>query len=137
MDTTEVSFDVYLMNGHRIPVKCLATDCSSRVLELVCAALDMPSEYTYYFGLFMLKNDEQRHSDTEIKRRLMDFESPFITQKTLGSEYKCVLRKSYWDLAYDLEVSSLFQETGLLLNEHILTGDEGPSGHESPLRADC
>lgn len=90
------------MNGHCIPVKCLATDCSSRVLELACSALALPQEYTYYFALFLVDKKDTA-GDLVIKRRLMDFESPFATQQSLKG-LQCVLRKCYWDGAYDQQV---------------------------------
>lgn len=102
VQNTEVTFDVYLLNGHRIPVKCWATDCSSKLLELVCTDLALPRDFTYYFALYLLRKDEK--GDVVITRRLMDFEAPFITQRSLGHDHKCVLRKCYWDAAYDQEL---------------------------------
>lgn len=99
----EVTFDVYLMNGHRIPVKCLATDPSSKLLELVCDAVSLPRELTYFFALFLLRKDDQS-GDVVIQRKLMDFEAPYITHSNSGPDFKCVLRKCYWDAAYDLEL---------------------------------
>lgn len=90
------------MNGHCVPLKCLSTDSSNRLLELACAAVALPPEFTYYFALFLVGKDEA--GDTVIHRKLMDCEAPFITQKTLGSDYRCVLRKSYWDSALDQDL---------------------------------
>lgn len=40
-----------------------------------------------------------------VLRKLQDFESPFITYKYMSSmDTKIVLRKSYWDTTYDLEL---------------------------------
>lgn len=82
VENSAVTFDVYLMNGHRIPVKCWATDPSSKVLEQACTYLELPREYTYYFALFLLRKDER--GEVLIKRKLMDFESPYITQQNIG-----------------------------------------------------
>lgn len=102
VENSAVTFDVYLMNGHRIQIDCWATDPSSKVLELACSSIELPREYTYYFALFLLRKDER--GEILIKRKLMDFESPYITQRNIGEDYKCVLRKCYWDPAYDLEL---------------------------------
>lgn len=127
-----VNVDVYLMNGHRIPVQCRTTDCSSRVLELACDALELPREFTYYFALFLLRKDEC--GDVIMKRKLMDFEAPHLTlsqRNAGGGDYKCVLRKCYWDPAYDLEVmrdpvalNLLFIQTVVDCERWIVTGVE-------------
>lgn len=42
---------------------------------------------------------------SSVLRKLQDFESPFITYKYMSSMgTKIVLRKSYWDTTYDLEL---------------------------------
>lgn len=61
----------------------------------------MPDEYIYYFGLFLIRKDIS--GDVTIVRKLMDFESPFISLKT-NSECKIIIRKNYWDPQYDLEL---------------------------------
>lgn len=91
------------MNGFRIAVTCLTTDCSSRVLEKACAAVDLPRDFTYYFALFLMRKDGQ--GNIVFQRKLMDFEAPYITQRTMGADdYKCVVRKCFFDPCYDLEL---------------------------------
>lgn len=102
VSTNEVTFDVHLLNGSRLPIKCLTTDNSSKILELACTELNLPRDYTFYFALFLLCKDTA--GEVVIKRRLMDFEAPYITQSNLGTGHKCVLRKCYWDAAYDQEL---------------------------------
>lgn len=99
----EVTFNVFLMNDHHIPVKCWSTDCSTQVLELVCNALNLPQDYTHYFGLFLVTKEEGGNVD--VKRRLLNFESPYVSQKYIDGCH-CVLRKCYWDAAYDQELMS-------------------------------
>lgn len=42
-----------------------------------------------------------------VLRKLQDFESPFITHKYMSSmNTRIVLRKNYWDTAYDVELLS-------------------------------
>ncbi|PSN32989.1 Sorting nexin-17, partial [Blattella germanica] len=41
-----------------------------------------------------------------VLRKLQDFESPYISQKSIQGVHRVVLRKSYWDPGYDLELMS-------------------------------
>lgn len=80
-ESREVNLDVYLMNGVRIKVDCYTTECSSKILEKVCQCLDLPKEYTYYFGLFLIKKEND--GGVTLVRKLMDFEAPYISQRFL------------------------------------------------------
>ncbi|XP_067008355.2 sorting nexin-17 [Anabrus simplex] len=100
----EVTLDVFLMNGYRISLKVLTTERSDQVLEKVCQQINLPSEYVYYFSLFLIKKEED--GDITILRKLQDFESPYISQKSIQGVHRVVLRKSYWDPSYDLELMS-------------------------------
>jgi len=96
-----VVLDVFLMNGHKITINIVSTDQTEEVLEGVSSQIDLPDEFVYYFGLYLVKKEDQ--SDNTIVRKLQDFESPFISLKSankLGS-HRIVLRKSYWDMAFD------------------------------------
>lgn len=97
----EVSLDVFLMNGYRILTKAFTTDCSSKVLEKACSLIDLPKEYTYYFSLYLVRNET--NGDVAISKKLMDFEAPHISQKQ-WEDCKIVIRTSYWDANYDLEL---------------------------------
>uniref|UniRef100_A0A1Q3FLS6 Putative sorting nexin n=1 Tax=Culex tarsalis TaxID=7177 RepID=A0A1Q3FLS6_CULTA len=97
----EVSVDVFLMNGYRIQTKAFTTDCSSKVLEKACAFIDLPKEYTYYFSLYLVRKES--NGDIAITKKLMDFEAPYISQKQ-WEDCKIVIRTSYWDANYDLEL---------------------------------
>lgn len=46
---------------------------------------------------------DNNNGDITIVRKLMDFESPFITLKT-SSDCRIIIRKNYWDPQYDLEL---------------------------------
>jgi hypothetical protein len=41
----------------------------------LCTDIGVPSEYTYYFALFLMEDKEGR----KIIRRLQEFECPFVT----------------------------------------------------------
>lgn len=95
------SLDVYLMNGHKITVKIMSTDQTEDLLEAVASQIELPDEYVYYFGLYLVQKEDG--GDNSIVRKLQEFESPYISLKyanKVGS-HRIVLRKSVWDLAYE------------------------------------
>lgn len=100
----EVPLDVFLMNGYKVLLSVMTTERSDQVLEKACDKLSLPSEYVYYFSLFLIKREED--GDITILRKLQDFESPYISQKSIQGVHRVVLRKSYWDPGYDLELMS-------------------------------
>ncbi|XP_063218713.1 sorting nexin-17-like [Bacillus rossius redtenbacheri] len=90
-----VPLNVYLMNGTIVSVHVSTTEKSDEVLEKVCLHLGLPKEHTCYFSLFLIKREED--GDITILRKLHEFESPYISQKTIKDGHRIVLRKSYWD----------------------------------------
>lgn len=90
IESNEVTLDVYLMNGYRIPVSCYTTDCTSRVLEKAARNIDLSSEYVDFFALYLMRTEQ--NGDTTLVRRLMDFEAPYITQRILD-DCQIVIRK--------------------------------------------
>ncbi|KAL3889927.1 hypothetical protein ACJMK2_002244 [Sinanodonta woodiana] len=96
-----VTLEVFLMNGHRIPVNIMSTDQTDEVLEAVASQIDLTDEFVYYFGLYLVKKEDK--GDNSIVRKFQDFESPYISLKSANKEatHRIVLRKSYWDPAYD------------------------------------
>ncbi|KAK7863145.1 hypothetical protein R5R35_012761 [Gryllus longicercus] len=98
----EVPLEVFLMNGFQISLKVLTTERSDQVLEKVCQQINLASEYVYYFSLFLIKREDD--GDITVLRKLQDFESPYISQKSIQGVHRVVLRKSYWDPSYDLEL---------------------------------
>uniref|UniRef100_A0A182JDB1 Uncharacterized protein n=1 Tax=Anopheles atroparvus TaxID=41427 RepID=A0A182JDB1_ANOAO len=100
-DCTEVTLDVYLMNGYRIAANVYTTDCTSKVLEKACALIDLPKERVGYFALYLMRKEAS--GVLTIVKRLMDFEAPYISQKR-WDDCKLVLRTGYWDACYDLEL---------------------------------
>ncbi|KDR21557.1 sorting nexin-17 [Zootermopsis nevadensis] len=100
----EVPLDVFLMNGYKISLNVVTTERSDQVLEKACHQLNLPNEYVYYFSLFLINREED--GDITILRKLQDFESPYISEKSIQGVHRVVLRKSYWDPGYDLELMS-------------------------------
>lgn len=87
----EVDLEVFLMNDHKIIVRGLTVLQTDEVLERVCRQLDVPEEFVYYFGLYLLERKPSGHMT--ITRKLQHFESPYISQKSNGIS-KIVLRKA-------------------------------------------
>lgn len=82
-------------------VNIYTTEDSMKVLEKSLKLIDLPDDYIYYFALFLIRKEND--GGVTIVRRLMDFESPFITHKA-AENCKIVIRKNYWDGAYDAEL---------------------------------
>ncbi|XP_041361399.1 sorting nexin-17-like isoform X2 [Gigantopelta aegis] len=96
-----VSLAAYLMNGHKITVNIVSTNQTEEILEAVASQIEIPDEYVYYFGLYLVRKEEG--GDNSIVRKLQDFESPYISLKAANKEgvHRIVLRKSYWDSSFD------------------------------------
>ncbi|XP_048660606.1 sorting nexin-17 isoform X4 [Marmota marmota marmota] len=101
--TEEVSLEVLLSNGQKVLVNVLTSDQTEDVLEAVAAKLDLPDDLIGYFSLFLVR--EREDGAFSFVRKLQEFELPYVSVTSLRSqEYKIVLRKSYWDSAYDDDV---------------------------------
>lgn len=90
MQPHEVTLDVYLMNGYRIPVSCYTTDFTSKILEKAAQNIDLAPQFVEYFTLYLMRTE--KNGDTTLVRRLMDFEAPYITQRVLN-DCQIVIRK--------------------------------------------
>ncbi|XP_077990465.1 sorting nexin-17-like [Glandiceps talaboti] len=97
-DAEDVQLDLYLLNGHKITVQISSTDQTDDVLEVVASQIELTDDFVYYFALFLIKEEAPSFS---IVRKMQDFESPYISLKTAGNKHRIVLRKSFWDSAYD------------------------------------
>ncbi|GJQ68174.1 hypothetical protein Trydic_g10737 [Trypoxylus dichotomus] len=98
----ELKLDIYTMNNYQISLRVLSTDRTEQVLAKACKHINLPLEYTSYFALFLIKKEE--NGDIVILRKLQDFESPYISYKSVHESNRIVIRKSYWDNDYDLEL---------------------------------
>ncbi|XP_029087717.1 sorting nexin-17 isoform X2 [Monodon monoceros] len=74
-----------------------------RAQQAVAAKLDLPDDLIGYFSLFLVR--EKEDGAFSFVRKLQEFELPYVSVASLRSqEYKIMLRKSYWDSAYDDDV---------------------------------
>ncbi len=97
----EVILDVFQMNWQCIKVKVYSTDRTDLVLDAVSNALNLMPQSIPYFCIYIVKRDDSHCIPI---RRLQNFESPYLSLKTLNSVDSChyiVVRKSYWDSLYD------------------------------------
>jgi len=104
----EVDLDVFLMNDSKTTVRGLTILQTEEVLEKVCQQLGVPDEFVYYFALYLIQRDEAT-GKVSILRKLQDYESPYISQKSIFSKNascKLVLRKSSWDSKIDDQLLS-------------------------------
>uniref|UniRef100_A0A8C1K084 Sorting nexin-17 n=1 Tax=Cyprinus carpio TaxID=7962 RepID=A0A8C1K084_CYPCA len=101
--TEEVQLEIYLSNGQKVKVNILTSDQTEDVLEAVASKLDLPDELVGYFSLFLVQ--ERGDGGCTYVRKLQEFELPYVSITSLhSSDYRIVLRKSYWDTAYDSDV---------------------------------
>ncbi|MBN3286777.1 SNX17 protein, partial [Polyodon spathula] len=69
----------------------------------VASKLDLPDDLVGYFSLFLIR--EGKDGGCTFVRKMQEFELPFVSVTSLRNpEYRIVLRKSYWDSAYDNDV---------------------------------
>ena len=120
--TEEVSLEVLLSNGQKVLVNVLTSDQTEDVLEAVAAKLDLPDDLIGYFSLFLVREKE----DGSFVRKLQEFELPYVSVTSLPSqEYKIVLRKSYWDSAYDDDVMENRVDLNLLYAQTVADIEHG------------
>nr|XP_029534576.1 sorting nexin-17 [Oncorhynchus nerka] len=101
--TEEVPLEIYLSNGQKVEVNILTSDQTEDVLEAVASKLDLPDELVGYFSLFLVR--EGVDGGLTFVRKLQEFELPYVSVTSLrSSEFHIILRKSYWDTAYDSDV---------------------------------
>uniref|UniRef100_A0A8C4ZII3 Sorting nexin-17 n=1 Tax=Gadus morhua TaxID=8049 RepID=A0A8C4ZII3_GADMO len=101
--TEEVTLEVGLSNGQKVTVSILTSDQTEDVLEAVASKLDLPDDLVGYFSLFLVR--ESVDGGLTFVRKLQEFELPYVSITSLRStEFHILLRKSYWDMAYDVDV---------------------------------
>ncbi|KAJ8923688.1 hypothetical protein NQ315_010269 [Exocentrus adspersus] len=97
-----IQTNVYTMNNYHIPIRVSTFDGTGHVLTKVVKYMSLPVEYMQYFSLYLIKKDNS--GDIIVLRKLLDFESPYISHKSMRDANKIVIRKSYWDTNYDFEL---------------------------------
>ncbi|CAG5128901.1 unnamed protein product [Candidula unifasciata] len=100
-EAERVSLDTFLMNGHKITISLMSTDQTDDVLEAVAQQIEIPDDFVHYFGLFLVKKEDD--GDSSIVRKLQEFESPYLSLKAANKHgvHRIVLRKGYWDPSFD------------------------------------
>lgn len=93
-----ISLEILLPNDYQLKVNCRVMDNASIVLSKVINCLHLPKDMVNYFGLFLIRKDEQ--DSLILLRKLMDFESAYISRLYLQS-CQIQLRKTYWNTNYD------------------------------------
>lgn len=101
--THEVDIEISLMNGYRIPLSVSSTDSSGTLLDLACNCISLPKELNKYFSLYLFNWSCAKDGQPALKK-LEVFESPYISQRYVRPEDRLVLRKSYWDNCYDIDL---------------------------------
>nr|CAD7603277.1 unnamed protein product [Timema genevievae] len=108
-------------------------ECGARPMQKVCQQINLPVVYVYYFSLFLIKREEDGSitdllcclSYVVVLRKLQDFESPYISQKSIKGVNRVTLRKSYWDPGYDLELMSDSVALNLLYVQTVADVEHG------------
>uniref|UniRef100_A0A672N357 Sorting nexin-17-like n=1 Tax=Sinocyclocheilus grahami TaxID=75366 RepID=A0A672N357_SINGR len=99
--TEEVQLEIYLSNGQKVKVNILTSDQTEDVLEvrmLFCT-------HTFHLVSHSLVQTSLTSHGAPDVRKLQEFELPYVSITSLHSpDYRIVLRKSYWDTAYDSDV---------------------------------
>lgn len=89
----EMRLDIYTMSNTQISLSVLSTDRTEQVLIKSCKQINLPVEYISYFALFLIKRHE--NGDISMLRKLQDFESPYISYKSVPECNRIVIRKRY------------------------------------------
>ncbi|MCJ8743681.1 hypothetical protein PDJAM_G00096880 [Pangasius djambal] len=101
--TEEVQLEVHLSNSQKVKVNILTSDQTEDVLEAVASKLELPDELVGYFSLFLVQDGA--NGGCTFVRKLQEFELPYVSVTSLRNpDYHIILRKSYWDSAYDSDV---------------------------------
>ncbi|XP_026105621.1 sorting nexin-17-like, partial [Carassius auratus] len=96
--TEEVQLEIYLSNGQKVKVNILTSDQTEDVLEL-----DLPMSWWILQPLSWFRRGGM--GGCTYVRKLQEFELPYVSITSLHSpDYRIILRKSYWDTAYDSDV---------------------------------
>uniref|UniRef100_A0A6P4EK34 Sorting nexin-17 n=1 Tax=Drosophila rhopaloa TaxID=1041015 RepID=A0A6P4EK34_DRORH len=103
--------------GERILVSCSVQQNARALLRSVCQDLQLPEELVRFFCLFLVRR--QRKSDElHLVRRLMPFESPYIT-RLHTQPCELLLRTCYWDSSIDTKLTVSKVALNLLYNQTV------------------
>lgn len=99
------NFTIYFLDCHEIILENLSShDTLTTLFETCAEKIQLDPEYFPYFSLYLYSSD-QNHLN--LIRPLFSFESPYISLKQAEKFHaNCclVLKKSYWNVTYDLKL---------------------------------
>ncbi|KAH8377831.1 hypothetical protein KR093_007263, partial [Drosophila rubida] len=131
----QLQVEVYSGAGNvATPVAQLLVNChvqqnASAVLQTVCRTLQLPAELMQFFCLYLIRQVEES-TDSPLSspdeppnvlllRRLMDFESPFIT-RLHAQPCQLLLRTCYWNARWDAKLLGNGVALNLLYNQTLV-----------------
>jgi len=102
-DAHDVDLNIYLMNGKKVVVGISTNDQTDDVFEKICERIHLDKKFFHYFALFLIQ--QQPNNNIKIVRRLQEFESPYLSLKTVQSApHKIVIRKNYCASKFDDDI---------------------------------
>lgn len=87
----DISVDVYIMINYPIKIRISTYDRTETVLWKALKQINLPFNYVQYFSLYLIKINN--NGDIIVIRKLLDFESPYLTQQVIRTPTKIVIRK--------------------------------------------
>jgi sorting nexin-17 len=128
----DVDIDVYLMDSRKMTLEIKSYEQTESILERIANQLGLSSKYTYYFGIYLVKKNEQ-DNQIEIVRKFQDFESPYLSLKSANKlkKHRILLRKSILDLTFepdlyddDVAVDLIYIQAVAELNNGLIEVDK-------------
>jgi len=114
-DQSTVHIRITLPGEEVLSIPVLATQETSSVIKKVAHHIGLQEELADYFALFI--QDANECNQYCLVRRLLNYESPYLAVKLSGQSASLVMRKSYWDSAYDDELLKSSIGTKLVYNQ--------------------
>lgn len=87
----DVNLEVFVTNGFPIKIRISTFDCTDKVLAKALNHFNLPLSYMQYFALYLIKVDNS--GDMIVLRKLLHFESPYMTQQVMRSATRIIIRK--------------------------------------------
>ncbi|XP_017005773.2 sorting nexin-17 [Drosophila takahashii] len=103
--------------SERILVSCSVQQNASALLKSVCRDLQLPEELVRFFCLFLVRRP-RKSDELHLVRRLMDFESPYITRLRV-QPCDLLLRTCYWDSSRDAKLTGNKVALNLLYSQTV------------------
>ncbi|XP_023177456.2 sorting nexin-17 [Drosophila hydei] len=113
--------------GVQLLVNCHVQQNVSALLQSVCRMLQLPDELIQFFCLYLMRNVEASEDGSSspddpsavlLLRRLMDFESPFISRMH-AQPCQLLLRTCYWNSRWDSKLLNNSVALNLLYNQTL------------------